>query len=76
MKKIDANQSVYQLVKDHPAIREILVELGFDKIIKGGMLESVGRFMTLKKGINHKKKDAQAIKQAFNAEGYDVEGLS
>ena len=44
-KKIDLNQSVYDITKTYPEVIDIMVNLGFDEIKKPAMLNSVGRIV-------------------------------
>lgn len=53
-KKIDLNQSVYDITKTYPEVIDIMVNLGFDEIKKPAMLNSVGRIMTIPKGAKSK----------------------
>ncbi|NLL72466.1 MAG: DUF1858 domain-containing protein [Clostridiales bacterium] len=71
-KTIDLNRSVYDLCKESPELVEILHELGFVDIVKPGMLNTAGRFMTLIKGAKMKKISLDKIKDALNQKGYDV----
>ncbi len=50
MKKINGDQTVYELIQQHPALKEVLVELGFTPLNNERMLNTVGRVMTLNKG--------------------------
>ncbi|HRX43475.1 MAG TPA: DUF1858 domain-containing protein, partial [Clostridia bacterium] len=47
---ISLDETVYDLVSRHPEIRDVMVEAGFGNITKPGMLQSVGRVMTIRKG--------------------------
>ena len=48
---IDVNQSVYDIITAHPEFKTVLLEAGFTQLSEPGILETVGRFMTLQKGI-------------------------
>lgn len=72
MKSININQTIQSLVSNHPDIKEILFELGFKDIVKPGMIQTVGRFMTLAKGAELKGISLDLIKQTFNQHGYDI----
>lgn len=69
---IDLNNSVYNLCNEYPELLDILHELGFKDIIKPGMLNTAGRFMTIKKGAIMKKNDLDTIKETLIQKGYDV----
>ena len=45
--KINLNTTIYELCREYPEIAEILDELGFHDILKPGMLNTAGRFMTI-----------------------------
>ena len=51
MKKIDGNQTVYELVKEDPDLKKVLVDLGLTPLNNPAMLNTVGRMMTLNDGI-------------------------
>ncbi|MCK5129202.1 MAG: DUF1858 domain-containing protein [Clostridiales bacterium] len=68
--KINNTQSIYNLVEKHPDIKEIMTTLGFKDIVKPGMLQSVGKFMTLKKGAKMKNIDWTVIEEKFSEQGY------
>ena len=72
MKKISLNESIYELVTKHPEIKEILFELGFKDIVKPGMIQTVGKFMNLKKGSVSKKIDMSTITEKMKSGGYEV----
>ncbi len=70
--EIDFNKSVHDLCKEYPDVKNILAELGFSDITKPGMLETAGRFMTIKKGSIAKGIDIEKIKQEFIKRGYEI----
>jgi hypothetical protein len=70
--EIDANCSVYELCRRHPGLREALAESGFTDILKPGMLETAGRFMTVPKGAALKKIDPEKVKMIFLEHGFIV----
>jgi hypothetical protein len=70
--EIDFNKSVHDLCKEYPEVKNILAELGFSDITKPGMLETAGRFMTIKKGSIAKGIDIEKIMQEFIKRGYDI----
>jgi hypothetical protein len=73
MKKINLNDTVYTIVKRYPTITDCFIESGFDQIVKHGMIESVGRFMTLKAGIKFKKLNRDKVETIFQSYGYSLE---
>ena len=46
---LDLNRPVRDLINEYPEAAEIMKELGFESIINPSMLNTVGRFMTIKK---------------------------
>jgi signal recognition particle subunit SEC65 len=54
-KKINLSNTVYELCTEYPEIADILKDLGFHDIVKPGMLQTAGRFMTIPKGAAMKK---------------------
>lgn len=71
-KTIDLSKTVHQLCSADPAIKEILAEAGFHDILKPGMLETAGRFMTIPKGAKAKGIDLESVKKLFAERGYTV----
>lgn len=71
-KKIDLNKSVYDLTHEFPEIIDVLKNLGFTDIVKPGMLQTAGRFMTLTKGASMKKIDLNLIKQTLYDNGFTI----
>lgn len=69
-KIIDRKRPVYELVTEYPEIKDILFELGFEDIVKPGMLQTAGRFMTISKGATMKKIDIAGVEEAFREKGF------
>ncbi len=72
MKELDLNRSVHDLCRDYPELLGILTELGFADIGKPGMLNTVGRVMTLPKGAKAKRIDLEVVKEKLAAHGFSV----
>jgi len=73
MIKINPNDTVYNICKTYPEVKNILASIGFTRIVKKGMLESVGKFMTLKKGAQLKNISLESIQKALLEHGYQLE---
>lgn len=73
-KKLDLSKSVFELCKEDPQVTQILAELGFTEITKPGMLQSVGRFMTIPKGAAMRNVALEVICQTFENRGYTITG--
>ncbi|QWC00286.1 DUF1858 domain-containing protein [Mycoplasmatota bacterium] len=71
MKRLPSSTSIYKLSKECKNTTKIMESLGFADIVKPGMLQTAGRFMTLKKGCEFKKIDYQIAKEAFEKEGIE-----
>ena len=69
---LDLDASVHALCEKYPELPEILHGIGFSYITKPGMLHTVGRFMTLKKGAAMKKIPLETIVGTLREHGYDV----
>jgi hypothetical protein len=72
MINISKDESIYVLIKQHPNIKDVMLELGFKDIVKKGMLGTVGRIMTIEKGSQMKKIPMEEIKKIFNKHGYTI----
>lgn len=71
-KVIHLSKSVYELCQQYPDLPQLLHDIGFTDITRAGMLASVGRFMTLRKGAMAKKIDMELLKQQLEEHGFVV----
>lgn len=71
-KSIDLGRSVHALASEHPEVIGIMEELGFKDIVKPGMLNTAGRFMTIPKGAAMKGIPLELIKQKLKEKGYYI----
>ena len=71
-KAIDLRNSVYEVCTKYPELIEMMKELGFVDIVKPGMLETAGRFMTLPKGAKMKGIDLGDIRHKLESLGFTV----
>jgi hypothetical protein len=65
--------TIYKLTKECEETLTIMKDLGFEDIIKPGMLHTAGRIMTLKKGCEFRKIDYNLAKEAFLKVGIKFE---
>ncbi|CCV66459.1 hypothetical protein BN85314380 [Paracholeplasma brassicae] len=72
--EIDLNEKIIDLVKKDEKIKDILSELGFSEITKPGMIQTVGRFMSINQGSSLRKIDIEVIKERFKSYGYQIKG--
>ncbi len=70
-KKIDLNDSVYELCTLHPELKAVMKETGFKNITKPGMLETAGRIMTIPKGARMMQIEWSYILDILEAHGFD-----
>lgn len=71
-KIIDFQKTVYEICTEDPFVTEIMKELGFDQIMKPGMLQTAGRVMTIAKGARMRGIELSDIAQTFENHGYTV----
>ena len=69
---VNSNETIYTVISKHPDIKEIMVQLGFKDVVKKGMLQSVGRIMTIKKGCDMKRISFDLVKETFSNYNYDL----
>lgn len=72
MEVININDKLHDIVIKYPDIKEIMVELGFKDILKPGMLQSVGKIMTIEKGVKVKRIDRDLVIASFKEHGYEL----
>lgn len=71
-KKLDLTQTVYNLCKENPGLDEVLKLAGFTEITNPLMRNTAGRVVTLEKGMQMKKIDAEHLKKVLNEHGYTI----
>ena len=74
MKELDFSKSVYELTQQYPELVEIMRDLGFTEIVKPGMLQSVGRVMTIPKGAKMKKIPMMKVVTKLMLSGFTLTG--
>jgi hypothetical protein len=73
MININSNSSIYSIISNYPDVKNIMVELGFKDIVKPGMLQSMGRIMTINKGCSMKNIDIEIVREVFLKYNYTLE---
>jgi hypothetical protein len=48
---IKIQQTVFEIIKAYPEYKQVLIEAGFSKLADSGMLNTMGKIMTLEKGM-------------------------
>jgi len=74
MKEIDLTKSIYQLTEEHPALIEILKELGFIGAALPVVRKTLGKKTTLPEGCSKQKKDMDTVIHHLESLGYTVTG--
>lgn len=72
MKEISLKQSVYEICTAHPELVEVMREIGFVNITRPGMLQSVGKFMTIPKGCRTMRIPLEKVNEHFQAHGFNL----
>lgn len=72
--EIDLKEPVYQLVKNHPDLIPLLVDLGFEHLADKKMRNTVGRVVSLKRGSQLMNIPIEQIKRTLIVNGYTIKG--
>lgn len=72
--EIDLNEKLFVLIEKDNQLKQILYDIGFREIIKPGMLKTVGKIMTLKKGAKMRNIDIKQVADVLIEKGYKVVG--
>lgn len=72
LKEINLDQSLFTLLDQYPDLIDVLYDFGFTQIKLPGMVQSAGRFMTLRNGCEMKKLDIDLLVNIFNKLGYTI----
>lgn len=73
-KRINLEESVYQLTQKYPEIIDIMASLGFTEISKKAIRLSVGKMMTIPKGASMKGIGLDVVVKALESNGFTIEG--
>ena len=71
---LDLSKSVYEICTKYPVIKGLMAENGFAEITEPGRLQTMGRFMTIPKGCDHKGVDLEELKAIFRSHGFTILG--
>ncbi|OJV64327.1 MAG: hypothetical protein BGO41_11935 [Clostridiales bacterium 38-18] len=72
MISISLKSTVFELCESYPDMKNVLFELGFVDIVKPGMLQTVGRVMTLEKGSRLKNIALSTINDQLKQHGFEL----
>jgi hypothetical protein len=73
MHKININTPIYNLIKEYPEIKDIMISLGFKNITNPVMLNTAGKVMNLKSGSKLMKIDLKLIQEKFLEHNFILE---
>lgn len=73
-KKINLNNTVFELTQQYPELIDIMAGLGFTEITKKPVLNSVGKIMTIPKGAKMKNISMMDVVTTLMANGFELEG--
>lgn len=62
IKEINLDQTLLSIVSQYPELIDLLYDFGFTQIKVPGMLQTAGRFMTLRSGCKLRKIDLEKLK--------------
>lgn len=72
MKILDLKKNVYELVKEYPEIADILSGMGLSEVKKSAVLNSVGKLMTIPKGMKLRKMSLKDAIEKFRSAGFEI----
>lgn len=72
MRTVDFNDSLANIVQQYPELLDILYDFGFTHIKAPGMLQTAGKFMSLKMGCELRKIDVSALEDHLINKGYTI----
>jgi uncharacterized protein len=71
-KIINLDHTLFELINEHPELLEILYDFGFTQIKALGMLNTAGRFMTLRMGCDLRKLSLENLSIILKKLGYTL----
>jgi len=72
MKEINLDQTLLSIVSQYPELINILYDIGFTQIKAPGMIQTAGRFMTLRSGCELRKIDINQLSIKLKENGYVI----
>jgi len=72
MKEINLDQTLLSIVSQYPELIDILYDIGFTQIKVPGMIQTAGRFMTLRSGCELRKIDMNQLSIKLKDNGYVI----
>lgn len=72
IKEINLDQTLLSIVSQYPELIDLLYDFGFTQIKVPGMLQTAGRFMTLRSGCELRKIDMNKLSIKLIENGYKI----
>lgn len=72
VKKINLNDTFYNITKDDTSLKDAFIELGFKPMANAQTYQTVGRVITLKKAIEHINMDLKSVEAFLQKKGIEV----
>lgn len=72
IKEINLDQTLLSIVSQYPELIDLLYDIGFTQIKAPGMLQTAGRFMTLRSGCELRKIDIKLLNIKLKEKGYEI----
>jgi hypothetical protein len=73
MRPISGDDTIYMICTEYPQVIDILYDFGFTQIKQPLMIQSVGRYMTLKKGCEMRGFDYEILLSLLRSKGLPME---
>jgi uncharacterized protein len=73
MRPISSDDTIYMICTEYPQVIDILYDFGFTQIKQPLMIQSVGRYMTLKKGCEMRGFDYEILVSLLRSKGLPME---
>lgn len=75
-KEINIDNTLSNIINEYPALLDILYDCGFTQIKIPGMLQTAGRFMTLRSGCELRKIDITFLNENLLKFGFKLQDKS
>lgn len=72
IKEINLDQTLLSIVSQYPELIDLLYDIGFTQIKVPGMLQTAGRFMTLRSGCELRKIDIKLLELVLIEKGFTI----
>ena len=72
IKEINLDQTLLSIVSQYPELIDLLYDFGFTQIKVPGMLQTAGRFMTIRSGCELRKININLLSMKLKENGYGI----